>query len=133
ETLRAALVTLTDHHDALRMRFTAGGQENAPAGPAELLGAEIDVTRGPLLSAELLEPAVLRLTVNHLVVDGVSWRILLEDLETAYRGGPLPPKTTSFRDWANRLAAHAEAGGFDDELPHWRAALAVDASLPVDH
>ncbi|WP_143264148.1 non-ribosomal peptide synthetase, partial [Amycolatopsis kentuckyensis] len=133
ETLRAALATLTGHHDALRMRFTVSGQENAPAGPAELFGAGIDVTRGPLLTAELLEPTVLRLTVNHLVVDGVSWRILLEDLETAYRGGPLPPKTTSFRDWANRLAAHAEAGGFDDELPYWRTALAVDASLPVDH
>ncbi|MGW3961742.1 non-ribosomal peptide synthase/polyketide synthase [Amycolatopsis sp. NPDC005003] len=132
ETLRAALATLTGHHDALRMRFTAAGQENAPAEPAEILGAEIDVTRGPLLTAELLEPAVLLLTVNHLVVDGVSWRILLEDLETAYRGGPLPPKTTSFRDWANRLAAHAEAGGFDDELPYWRTALAVDPALPVD-
>ncbi|MDQ7803082.1 non-ribosomal peptide synthase/polyketide synthase [Amycolatopsis sp. A133] len=132
ETLRKALATLVEHHDALRMRFTGDGQENAPAEPAEILGAEIDVASGPLLTAELLEPAVLRLTVDHLVVDGVSWRILLEDLETAYRGGPLPPKTTSFRDWANRLAAHAEAGGFDDELPYWRAALAVDASLPVD-
>ncbi|GHG32198.1 MULTISPECIES: non-ribosomal peptide synthetase [Amycolatopsis] len=132
-TLRAALATLTGHHDALRMRFTGGGQENAPAEPAEILGADIDVTRGPLLTAELLEPSVLRLTVNHLVVDGVSWRILLEDLETAYRGGPLPPKTTSFRDWANRLAAHAEAGGFDDELPYWREALAVDATLPVEN
>ncbi|MET8995576.1 non-ribosomal peptide synthase/polyketide synthase [Amycolatopsis sp. NPDC004169] len=132
ETLRAALATLVEHHDALRMRFTGGGQENAPAGTAEVLGAEIDVTGGPLLTAELTGPTALRLTVNHLVVDGVSWRILLEDLETAYRGGPLPPKTTSFRDWANRLAAHAEAGGFDDELPYWRSALAVDPALPVD-
>ncbi|MEV5717607.1 non-ribosomal peptide synthase/polyketide synthase [Amycolatopsis mediterranei] len=131
-TLRAALATLTGHHDALRMRFTIGGQENAPAEPAEILGAGIDVARGPLLTAELLEPAVLRLTVNHLVVDGVSWRILLEDFETAYRGGPLPPKTTSFLDWANRLAAHAQAGGFDDELPYWREALAVDPALPID-
>ncbi|MEV6827024.1 non-ribosomal peptide synthase/polyketide synthase [Amycolatopsis sp. NPDC051102] len=132
ESLRAALATLAEHHDALRMRFTGGGQENAPAEPAEILGADIDVTRGPLLSAELLDPATLRLTVNHLVVDGVSWRILLEDLETAYRGGPLPPKTTAFRDWANRLNAHAGEGGFDDELPYWREALAVDAALPVD-
>ncbi|OXM62114.1 non-ribosomal peptide synthase/polyketide synthase [Amycolatopsis vastitatis] len=132
DTLRAALAALAEHHDALRMRFSDGRQENAPADPIEILGAEIDVARGPLLTAELLEPAVLRLTVNHLVVDGVSWRILLEDLETAYRGEPLPPKTTSFRDWANRLATHAEAGGFDDELPYWRDALAVDPALPVD-
>ncbi len=132
DTLRGALATLVEHHDALRMRFTGDGQYNAPAEPAEILGAEIDVATGPLLTAELLEPAVLRLTVDHLVVDGVSWRILLEDLETAYERRPLPPKTTSFRDWANRLAARADAGGFDDELPYWRTALDVDASLPVD-
>ncbi|MEV6875260.1 non-ribosomal peptide synthase/polyketide synthase [Amycolatopsis sp. NPDC051128] len=132
ETLRAALATLAEHHDALRMRFTGDGQYNAPAGPAEFLDGVIDVADGPLLTAELLEPAVLRLTVDHLVVDGVSWRILLEDLETAYERRPLPPKTTSFRDWANRLAGHAEAGGFDDELPYWRTALAVDPALPVD-
>ncbi|MDT7797559.1 MAG: hypothetical protein QOI78_992, partial [Actinomycetota bacterium] len=132
DRLRTALAALVEHHDALRMRFTGDGQVNAAAEPAELLGAVIDVAAGPLLSAELLAPAVLRLTVDHLVVDGVSWRILLEDLETAYERRPLPPKTTSFRDWANRLAARAEAGGFDDELPYWRTALAVDASLPVD-
>ncbi|MFG1645624.1 non-ribosomal peptide synthase/polyketide synthase [Amycolatopsis sp. NPDC049252] len=132
ERLRTALAALVEHHDALRMRFTGDGQINAAAEPAELLGAVIDVAAGPLLSAELLEPAVLRLTVDHLVVDGVSWRILLEDLETAYERRPLPPKTTSFRDWANRLAARAEAGGFDDELPYWRTALAVDPALPVD-
>ncbi|WP_410618625.1 non-ribosomal peptide synthase/polyketide synthase [Amycolatopsis sp. cmx-8-4] len=132
ERLRAALAALVEHHDALRMRFTGDGQVNAAAEPAELLGAVIDVAAGPLLTAELLEPAVLRLTVDHLVVDGVSWRILLEDLETAYERRPLPPKTTSFRDWANRLAARAEAGGFDDELPYWRTALDVEAGLPVD-
>jgi amino acid adenylation domain-containing protein/non-ribosomal peptide synthase protein (TIGR01720 family) len=132
DALRAALATLVEHHDALRMRFTAEGQYNAPVEPGEVLGAVLDVAGGPLLTAELLAPAVLRLTVEHLVVDGVSWRILLEDLETAYERRPLPPKTTSFRDWANRLAARAGAGGFDDELPYWRTALAVDPALPVD-
>ncbi len=132
DRLRTALAALVGHHDALRMRFTADGQVNAAAEPAELLGAVIDVAAGPLLTAELLDPAVLRLTVDHLVVDGVSWRILLEDLETAYERRPLPPKTTSFRDWANRFAARAGAGGFDDELPYWRAALDVDAALPVE-
>src|SRR5262249_35055921 len=69
-----------------------------------------DSGAGPMLWA-ILFPAEARrprlfLTVHHLVVDGVSWRILLEDLETAYRqlgsGGPvdLGPKTTSYRQWA---------------------------------
>ena len=60
-------------------------------------------------------PARLLLVVHHLVVDGVSWRILLEDLETAYRqlargeAVALPPKTTSFQRWAERLAGARRA------------------------
>ena len=54
----------------------------------------------------------LALVVHHLVVDGVSWRVLIEDLERgcsqAARGErvDLGPKTTSFRQWA---ADHADA------------------------
>src|SRR5205807_10410160 len=67
----------------------------------------------------------LFLAVHHLVIDGVSWRILLDDLDSAYRQAvrgeaiDLGPKTTSFRDWAMRLSDHAAAGGFDHELDHW--------------
>ncbi|HEX8694772.1 MAG TPA: amino acid adenylation domain-containing protein, partial [Longimicrobium sp.] len=69
----------------------------------------------------------LLIVVHHLVMDGVSWRLLLEDLQQAYeplaRGErpALPPKTTSFRRWAARLAEHVAAGGFEDELPYWLA------------
>ncbi|NYV78825.1 hypothetical protein HW445_31515, partial [Streptomyces sp. UH6] len=79
---------------------------------------------------------VLLLAAHHLVVDSVSWRVILEDLDTAYRalraGDPvdLGPKTTSFRAWATRLAAHTAAGGFDAELPYW---LGVEETeLPTD-
>ncbi|MEW2165596.1 non-ribosomal peptide synthase/polyketide synthase [Streptomyces sp. NPDC007084] len=81
---------------------------------------------------------VLVLAAHHLVVDAVSWRLILEDLDTAYRAlraGDRPglgAKTTSFRAWAQRLAAHTAAGGFDDEVPHWRAQHAP-GPLPVDH
>jgi hypothetical protein len=67
----------------------------------------------------------LLLVAHHLAVDGVSWRILLDDLDTAYgqalRGEPvdLGPKTTSFRDWACRLDQYVAAGGLDGELEHW--------------
>ena len=59
------------------------------------------------------------------MVDGVSWRILLEDLESAYRqaerGAPvvLPAKTTSFKRWAERLAAHAASPALAAEEPYW--------------
>ncbi|WP_432010893.1 non-ribosomal peptide synthase/polyketide synthase [Streptomyces cucumeris] len=106
--------------------------------------AGLALEQGPLLAALLLrgapgEPLSLFLTVHHLVVDGVSWRVLLEDLDTAYRrtvqGEPvaLGARTTSLRDWSRRLAEHTAAGGFDSELPHWAAVAAECATeLPVD-
>ncbi|WP_409181044.1 non-ribosomal peptide synthase/polyketide synthase [Amycolatopsis sp. VS8301801F10] len=128
--LRRALETVWAHHDALRLRF-GQTQHCAPAGPVELLVGEpaFAVERGPLLNA-VLDGRRLLLAAHHLVIDGVSWRILLEDLETAYRGGDLEPKTTSFLAWARRLAEHAEAGGFDDELAHWQSLPPVAPGEP---
>ncbi|QAT84764.1 non-ribosomal peptide synthase [Corallococcus coralloides] len=100
--------------------------------------------QGPLLHAALFERGEgqsqrLLLVVHHLVVDAVSWRYLLEDLETAYqhlgRGEPvvLPPKTTSFKTWAERLEAHARSEALERELPFWLAGAAQAARpLPVD-
>ncbi|MGH3978769.1 MAG: condensation domain-containing protein, partial [Pseudonocardiaceae bacterium] len=143
-------------------------QHNAPVEPVELLRVEelsalgdadrqavmervaeqvhagFDLATGPLLKAVLFDLGagrrpVLLLAVHHLVVDGVSWRILLEDLDSAYRqaarGGTvrLAMKTASFREWAARLAEHAAAGGFDDERDHWAGVTeGCDPTLPAD-
>ncbi len=88
-------------------------------------------------------PGRLLLAFHHLVADGVSWRIVLEDLAAAYQmlrrdGTPgslaLPPKTTAYRDWAARLAEYAGSPALLAEAPYWRE-LAVQpvATLPVDH
>ncbi|WP_116201694.1 non-ribosomal peptide synthetase [Amycolatopsis circi] len=128
--LRRALEAVWAHHDALRLRFDQT-QHNDPVGPVELLVGEpsFEVKRGPLLNA-VLDGRRLLLAAHHLVIDGVSWRILLEDLETAYRGEALEPKTTSFLAWSRRLAEHAEAGGFDDELAHWQSLPPVRPGAP---
>ncbi|MGH3994296.1 MAG: condensation domain-containing protein, partial [Pseudonocardiaceae bacterium] len=106
--------------------------------------ASFDLGRPPLLRAVLFDVGsgqrpVLFLAVHHLVVDGVSWRILLEDLDNAYRQAVrgqavrLGVKTTSFRDWALRLTEHAAAGGLDDELGYWTGVgRGCDPTLPVD-
>ncbi|GHG32183.1 MULTISPECIES: non-ribosomal peptide synthase/polyketide synthase [Amycolatopsis] len=110
---------------------------------ADDVHAGFDLTRGPLLAAVLVtaDPAWrprLFLAAHHVVVDAVSWRILLDDLDTAYRQAArnlpvdLGPRTTSFRDWAHRLRDHVRAGGFDDELAYWTG-LPPSAALPVDH
>lgn len=82
----------------------------------------------------------LLLVIHHLLVDGVSWRILLEDLQRAYRqcvAGQtvvLPAKTSSLRDWAGQLQAYAGSEGLGSELAYWQAQLQHDhAELPCDH
>ncbi len=102
----------------------------------------LDLGAGPILCAVLFDagraPQRLLLAVHHLAVDGVSWRILLEDLWTAYtrarRGEAtaLPPKTTSFRRWAEALAAHARSDAMRDEEPFWLAEAERDGGrLPA--
>ncbi|HEX4954996.1 MAG TPA: amino acid adenylation domain-containing protein [Thermoanaerobaculia bacterium] len=107
--------------------------------------ASLRLERAPLMRALLFDPAAdgrprLLLVLHHLLVDGVSWRILLEDLITALeavaKGEPiaLPAKTGSFLEWARRLDETARAGAFDDELDHWLSqAPRTVPPLPLDH
>ncbi|MGH9901316.1 MAG: condensation domain-containing protein, partial [Pyrinomonadaceae bacterium] len=85
-------------------------------------------------------PGRLLVVVHHLAVDGVSWRILLEDLQTAYarleRGErpELPAKTTSFKQWAERLNQYARSEELRAGLTYWLDdARARVAPLPVDY
>ncbi|WP_437528303.1 amino acid adenylation domain-containing protein [Sorangium sp. So ce726] len=106
--------------------------------------ASLDLTAGPLLRVVGFDlgagrPGRLLLVAHHLVIDGVSWRILLEDLEAAYdqarRGAPaqLPDRTTSFPRWAARLEAAAQDAALQEEAAFWLG-LPWDrlAPLPVD-
>ncbi|MBV9773008.1 MAG: amino acid adenylation domain-containing protein, partial [Gemmatimonadetes bacterium] len=110
---------------------------------AERVQAGLELEHGPIARAVLFEAGDgraqrLLLVVHHLAVDGVSWRILLEDLEAAYaqaergEGVKLPAKTTSFRAWAERLEAHGRSAALGEELAYW-AAREEGAPLPVDH
>ena len=101
----------------------------------------LDLAAGQLVRAVLFqhgagEEGRLLLIVHHLAIDGVSWRILLDDLQRAWSalrsGEPLPAlaKTTSFKTWAECLAAHApELRG---DLEHWLAEARVAAAVPLD-
>ncbi|MEU0398711.1 amino acid adenylation domain-containing protein [Streptomyces sp. NPDC006197] len=79
----------------------------------------------------------LFLTAHHLVMDGVSWRVVLDDLARAYaliaRGEDvdLGARTSSYQDWARRLSEHVRAGGFDSEVPYWTA-VETGVALPRD-
>ncbi|MGX7824530.1 amino acid adenylation domain-containing protein [Actinokineospora sp. 24-640] len=147
EQVALALAALINHHDALRMRCSGWALEIPAPGtvtgvvrrvvePADL-GALEDEARsrlspeaGRMVQAVWVDrgdsPGSLLLVVHHLVVDGVSWRVLLPDLAAALedvRAGRVPrlaPVGTSLREWAQRLNA-ADRG---NEVELWRGMLA---------
>lgn len=141
ERLRAALTDVIAHHDALRSRFTRiGGRwqvqiaDTAPLpldvhGPGAVL-AEVAAQShtslsldGPLIRADLLaahdsngqrdpsRPSQLLIVAHHLVIDFVSWQILLHDLRSALLQETdrpaLPPAGTTWTAWSRRLASWA--------------------------
>ena len=75
------------------------------------------------------QPGQLLLALHHLVVDGVSWRILLPDLQTAWeaatagRPADLVPTGTSLRRWASLLHEQAATPRRTAELPVWTGML----------
>jgi non-ribosomal peptide synthase protein (TIGR01720 family) len=80
----------------------------------------------------------LLVVLHHLVVDVVSWGVLLEDLERACRQRvrgdevKLGEKTTSYRRWASGLKEYARTAVLEGELEHWRSVGAAVGELPVD-
>ncbi len=163
--LEQALLAVLEQHDALRLSFTRRDAQwhaehlAVPHGGV-LMQAQVrdmaqctalfndtqrslDLQHGPLLRALLVDgpegQQCLLIAIHHLVVDGVSWRVLLEDLQTVYRqlsagqSVSLPAKTSALRDWAARLQAYAGSESLREELAVWQAQLAgPDVALPVD-
>ncbi|HZS22365.1 MAG TPA: amino acid adenylation domain-containing protein, partial [Pseudonocardiaceae bacterium] len=110
---------------------------------ARAAASSLDIVDGPVLRAVLFDSGPdqrpgLYLVIHHLVVDGVSWRILLADLEAAYQqahaGRPveLAPEATSLTQWAHRLVRYVQGGGLHDDLGYWSdQAHQTVADLPV--
>lgn len=119
-------------------------QTQAISATATELQASLNLSTGPLVRIALFnlgekQPSRLLIVMHHLVVDGVSWRILLEDLQTAYqqlsRGENvnLPAKTTSYKQWAEQLREYAQSNLLHKELEYWLAIAKKVAQLPVDY
>ena len=85
-------------------------------------------------------PWVLALGINyHLAIDGVSWRLLLEDVESAYwalreeKQINLPSPTASYKAWSAALGAYAERPEVRAQRDYWRAVPdSAAAEVPVD-
>ena len=165
--MQAALQTVLDHHDALRLRVVAAsvpgdwdlevappgtvlassclqrmdigaldaaGLQSCLATQAQWAESRLAPGSGMMVQAVWLDAGpqqtgLLLLTIHHLAVDGVSWRILVPDLAAAWeaiaRGEEpvLGPRGTSLRRWAQRLAAEALEPGRVGELSFWNGML----------
>ena len=159
--LKKSLQALIGHHDVLRACFKDGRQEMRPLpeepycvvkdigsdtevnAEIKLLQASLAIDKGPVFASGLYhapESDYLLLIGHHLVVDGVSWRILLEDLFQGYGAAlagseiKLPDKTTSYKEWADKLSDYARRGDVLTEALYWKDEVAsVRASVPIDH
>ncbi|MGG2092648.1 amino acid adenylation domain-containing protein [Bacillus sp. S13(2024)] len=153
--LKQALRSLTIHHDMLRATYRDGKQIILSVADSEFVAVEsydytafplekayamvdeqstkiqasMDLENGPLLRAgvfQLQDGDYLLLSIHHLVVDGVSWRILIEDLKVAYEAAKngkeiqLPPKTHSFKEWGLALQSYRESSQLQSEVNYWK-------------
>ncbi|CRZ14438.1 non-ribosomal peptide synthetase PstA [Mycolicibacterium neworleansense] len=154
ETLLTALL---DRHAMLRLRAddygTAGwslavpetGSVRAHLESVDVLTEEalvrarsrLNPGRGAMVSALwVVSTRQLVLTIHHLAIDAVSWRILLEDLNIAWaqhcqgQTVELPITGTSFGQWTELLGEHARSKAVVDQADSWRRALAIPSALP---
>ncbi len=169
-SLEQAVLSLLQHHDALRMRFKEVESEWVQYCEPALLGAvyerqdfsglapveqrraleehaahieaSLDLQKGRLVRAVEydLRPAhgrLLLLVVHHLIIDGVSWRILLEDLETAYEQArqklsiQLGPRTASYKQWAESLEQYSTTDALKQEVDYWTRTRRLQRLAPL--
>jgi amino acid adenylation domain-containing protein/non-ribosomal peptide synthase protein (TIGR01720 family) len=156
EAMRTVFQKIVEHHDILRSTYKFNKEEIVQTiksikeelftlsvydftgddkyeekitAESNNIQASIDINKGPLVKLGLFrtpEGDHLLIVIHHLVVDGVSWRILLEDIQTAYSQAMnnaeiiLPKKTDSFMDWAKKLKDYANSKLLMNEIGYWR-------------
>ncbi|HEU4510844.1 MAG TPA: amino acid adenylation domain-containing protein [Pyrinomonadaceae bacterium] len=120
-------------------------QKTAIEAEAAETQTKLNLTAGPVLRVVYFDlgegrPARLLIVCHHLVVDGVSWRILLGDLQQAYRSlaageaVQLPPKSSSFQQWSQALVEYANSEELAQQIDYWQKPERKQVrSLPRDY
>lgn len=159
EALDTALKAVTKHHDMLRAvvkdgvlyvrevndgamfsveEFTVDDSDKAAVTAiANGIESSIDISNGPLMKLAILhgnEKDYLLISIHHNVVDGVSWRVLIEDLITAYgqstagQSISLPPKTHSYRYYQEAMERFKKSYTLEREKDYWEKVRAEVAT-----
>ncbi|NRR34220.1 amino acid adenylation domain-containing protein [Oxalobacteraceae bacterium] len=165
--LEAVIGHLVAQHEALRTRFvhqTDGWRQQVGSAGAVFASVDLSGESDPAAAITRVADAAQRsltlelpfratwmtlgegqggrllLVAHHLVVDGVSWRVILDDMQTLYAQGgrgetlALPTPASSVLDWVESLRQHAVGESLAAQLPYWHALTAqAEPSLPVDY
>jgi len=121
----------------------AAEQATVLEATASELQASLNLAEGSLMRVALFDlgdnqPNRLLIVTHHLAVDGVSWRILLEDFQQIYQqlnqgeAVQLSPKTLSFQQWSESLREYARSERLQQERDYWMRSL-HHSRLPVDN
>ena len=139
----------TDEHSVLHVVKRNKANEQAWN---KVIQEEMNITQtsfnlvtGPLMRVVYFEDTLsgndrIFWVIHHLVVDGVSWRILLEDLQAVYnqmkqgQGVRLPAKSTSFKEWPERLQAYSDSGISKEVQDYWNERVEKETmKIPMDY
>ena len=105
----------------------------------------LDISRGPVFRVVYITSVTdpkpwLIFIAHHLIIDVVSWQIILEDLQTAYRAlennrlVDFPKKSTSFQQWSRQISDYAQTSQFLSSVDYWKIiAKKHYAPFPHDH
>ena len=159
DILQQAVDAIVEQHDMLRAVYRDGGLFVRPADTriaikeeeahsaeeitqiCEKLQASIDMEES-LVNVTLIregEKEYFFMAAHHLVIDGVSWRIIASDLETALASlekgekVSLPMKTNTYDDYAQALKRYRDSHLLAQEIPYWENVLDELLSMPVSH
>ena len=146
ERLESVLPQLINHHDMLRVRFSKNKNnqwqqyyesvmQNFSLNYLKLKSIDdllihlniwqnsLNLETGPLWQISFIDgysdgSARLFFTCHHLMIDTVSWRILIHDLKRLYEGEQLNPKTSSYRQWQRTIEEYAAT--HSNEIDFWQ-------------
>lgn len=127
--------------------LTSLDQDNIEIKLNELINKyqkSIDITKGKLFNAVLFRSGIkpgnrLLIIAHHLCIDGISWRIILEDLYRLYNNfqnnedPKLPPKTISFKKWGDILNEYANSSDLKKEFDYWKEISAESLNNSVNN
>ncbi len=163
DRLAKNVLALLDTHVMLRSRLAGEGRfevapvpESAPVERVDLSGVDAwlhrehvqriawaasrdwRLDRSPQIRFFVIgrghgRPSWVLVVTHHLVVDGVSWQVLLDDLARTAAGSPLPHVPTGYPAFAAMVAEYATSARASAQVPYWRGVLdAMSTRLPVE-